>query len=68
MNWEWILINQECTGCGICADVCPSDAIKMTIDMAYPSPIPGRCEGCLQCVKECPFDAIKVQEMQLQKA
>ncbi|MCK4646768.1 MAG: 4Fe-4S binding protein, partial [Candidatus Aminicenantes bacterium] len=36
MAWEWKLLIQNCTGCGICVDVCAEDAIKMTRDMAYP--------------------------------
>ncbi len=64
MNWQWILIQDQCTGCGICADVCTYQAIKMTRQMAYPLAVPGRCVGCLDCVRECPFDAINVHELQ----
>ena len=65
MTWEWNLIIKECTGCGICADVCPSNAIALTSDMAYPGPVPSQCEGCLKCVHECPFDAIHVQQTEV---
>ena len=61
MGWEWELIRQECTGCGICADVCPHAAIAMTRQMAYPEPVPEKCVGCLDCVRECPVDAIRVR-------
>jgi ferredoxin len=60
MEWEWILVQVECTGCGICADVCPYDAILMTRAMAYPESRAGQCVGCLLCVEQCPFHAIKV--------
>ncbi len=62
--FEWKLKEGECTGCGICRDVCPSSAIKMSRQMAYPEPIVGKCEGCLDCVKECPFDAIEVKRIE----
>ncbi len=62
MSWEWRLIVQNCTGCGICFDVCPEEAIKMTRDMAYPEPVPEKCNGCLICFKECPFDAVEVRK------
>jgi ferredoxin len=56
----WRLIPCNCTGCGICADVCPYDAIAMGRNMAYPEPVPGKCVACLICVQQCPFDAIEV--------
>ena len=60
MGWEWKLVQQECTGCGVCADVCPYSAIAMTPEMAYPEPVPGRCVACWICTAECPFGAIEV--------
>ncbi len=60
MDWLWTLIERECTGCGICADVCPHDAITMTRQMANPRPGPSPCVGCMACVQQCPFDAIEV--------
>jgi len=56
-------VENECTGCGICADLCPSDAILMTREMALPEPVSGRCTGCMTCVEECPFEAIVVKPM-----
>ncbi len=63
MEWEWKLIRRECTGCGICADVCRYDAIKMTRQTAYPEPGPCQCVGCMACVEQCPFDAVEVREL-----
>ncbi len=68
MSWSWRLVETECTGCGICADVCPADAILMTREMPLPEPVPGRCTGCMTCVEECPFEAIVVEPVgQLQR-
>ncbi|MFQ5721133.1 MAG: DUF362 domain-containing protein [Candidatus Aminicenantales bacterium] len=64
MSWHWKLKIEDCTGCGICADICPEEALKMTRDMAYPEPISGRCNGCLKCLKECPFEAIEVLSLE----
>ena len=44
----------RCTECGVCAEVCPTDAIEL-------SPFPKfteRCIFCFNCVRECPEDAI----------
>jgi ferredoxin len=62
LEWKWKLIEQNCTGCGICEDVCPHDAIQMTRQMAYPEAIVPRCVGCMACVQECPFDAVQVDQ------
>ncbi len=59
-GWRWELSVDQCVGCGVCADVCGSDAIRMTRDMALPEPVPGRCTGCRDCVRECPTGAIVV--------
>ena len=62
MEWQWTLIARDCPGCGICADLCPHDAIAMTREMAYPRPGPSACIGCMVCVDQCPFDAIEVKK------
>jgi Pyruvate/2-oxoacid:ferredoxin oxidoreductase delta subunit len=61
MDWDWNLIQPQCTGCGICADLCPDAAIRLTRAMAYPEGVPGKCMGCGICVTECPFAAIEVR-------
>jgi Pyruvate/2-oxoacid:ferredoxin oxidoreductase delta subunit len=63
MDWDWKLIERECTGCGICADLCPHDAILMSREMACPEPVPSRCTGCMVCTEQCPFDAIEVKQV-----
>ena len=60
VDWYWRLIQGNCTGCGICANVCPHGAIVMPREMAYPQPVDGRCVGCMDCVQQCPFEAVEV--------
>ncbi len=62
MNWDWHLAVGNCTGCGICFDVCPEKAIHMPRSAAYPEAVEGRCIGCGECVSECPFEAITISE------
>lgn len=57
---EAIIRHQECTGCGICMELCRFDAVRATgsgyrID-------PAACEGCGVCVRFCPVKAIDFPE------
>ena len=63
--------NEKCTGCGICVESCPEDAISLgpvgafrrgAID--YGSPIQvdeTKCSYCGVCVVMCPFNAMNLQ-------
>ena len=44
-----------CTGCGLCLDVCPVDAIVLVDGLAN---IGDNCTACGACVAECPNNAI----------
>ena len=46
-----------CTGCGLCVENCPEDAISMLDGKAA---IDGKtCIGCGECLTVCRFDAVK---------
>jgi ferredoxin len=52
----WIK-QEDCTRCGICIDICPTDAITMEeegalIDMDL-------CIRCGECHEVCPIDAVR---------
>jgi ferredoxin len=52
-----VVVNkEECTGCGICTDVCPVEAITQVDGVAHIDP--EECTGCLTCVDECPAEAL----------
>lgn len=50
-----IVIEEECTACGACVDICPQDAIVIK-DVAVIDN--DACVECGACIDECPQDAI----------
>jgi len=51
----------KCTSCGICAKVCPYNAITVDKENKRPAVvIEAACAGCGTCAAECPFDAIEM--------
>jgi len=53
------IVNAEtCTGCGVCVDVCPVEAIKVEDDLAKIDA--ELCTDCAACVDECPTGAISL--------
>ena len=52
---------EKCTSCGICAKVCPYNAVTVDVKSKKPaSVIQAACAGCGTCAAECPFDAIEM--------
>ncbi|MEG1661138.1 MAG: EFR1 family ferrodoxin [Clostridiales bacterium] len=48
-------VNENCTGCGLCAQICPIGAIEM--ENGKPRWIKNRCNHCLACLHRCPKQA-----------
>jgi ferredoxin len=48
---------EQCTGCGICLDVCPVEAIVVVNGTAT---ISDDCTGCGACVAKCPNGALSL--------
>jgi MinD superfamily P-loop ATPase len=53
---EAVIRQNDCTGCGICQDLCRFGAISNNVDMFSIDSI--SCEGCGVCVRFCPEGAI----------
>ncbi len=47
----------SCNGCGLCAEICPAQAIKKENLKATDSK---KCISCMRCVVRCPQSARKV--------
>jgi formate hydrogenlyase subunit 6/NADH:ubiquinone oxidoreductase subunit I len=56
-NMAAVVDKEACTGCGVCVDVCPVEAIIMENEKAS---ITDECSECGVCVDECPSDAISL--------
>lgn len=48
---------ESCIGCGLCENICPSQAIK--IENGKPVWIKKQCNICLGCLHRCPKEAIQ---------
>ena len=48
---------KACTGCGVCAEWCPEDAISFVEEKAVINR--EKCIGCGECLAMCRFDAVK---------
>lgn len=53
-----VVDNSKCTGCGMCRDSCPHEAIALLKKKAIPMNV--RCVECGTCVDICPEGAIKL--------
>ncbi|HHX86843.1 MAG TPA: 4Fe-4S binding protein [Firmicutes bacterium] len=58
-----VLIQEKCTGCGLCKRDCPAEAIEM-VDVGAKRPKPSfdyaRCAFCAQCAESCRSEAIEI--------
>jgi len=57
------IVEEKCTFCGLCARVCPYNAITPPNkkEQVYPKVIEAACAGCGTCAAECRFDAISMR-------
>ncbi|HJJ36530.1 MAG TPA: 4Fe-4S binding protein, partial [Methanocorpusculum sp.] len=65
-----VLNAKKCTGCGICADACPREAITLgmvgaarrgAVNEAPITVDPAKCSYCGVCTIMCPFNSLEVK-------
>lgn len=49
-------VSDSCIGCGLCEDICPANAIRLTDGV--PVWVEKRCWHCMGCLNRCPAEAI----------
>jgi len=59
-----VVDSEKCTGCGICVDVCPVNAIEVNQEAVVNDET---CTGCAACVSECPNEAIIIAQKKVGK-
>lgn len=54
-----MILEEPCTGCTWCRDVCPTNAITGELDMLH-TVDPNQCIGCYMCKEICPENAVEM--------
>jgi heterodisulfide reductase subunit A len=56
-----MMFPDKCSGCGLCARVCPYNAITVDKEKKESNVVEAACAGCGTCGAECPFGAIEMR-------
>ena len=57
------IVNELCSGCGICMSACPFEALSMNTERKIAEVAEALCEGCGTCVASCPSGALSLRNL-----
>jgi heterodisulfide reductase subunit A len=57
------IVNEFCSGCGICVPACPFEALSMNRERRIAEVAEALCEGCGTCVASCPSGALSLRNL-----
>ncbi len=59
-GWKKVKLSatEKCTGCGLCAQVCPANCIQIKNGRAVRSE--KNCQVCLACIHHCPQNVVRL--------
>jgi ferredoxin len=62
---DFIEVNNECDQCGICAEVCPANAVDSANSRIIDKE---KCITCCACIKKCPKGAKSIKDSPVKEA
>lgn len=57
------IVNELCSGCGICVPACPFEALSLNKERKLAEVAEAVCEGCGTCVASCPSGALSLRNL-----
>jgi len=57
------IVNELCSGCGICIPACPFEALSLNKERKVAEVAEAVCEGCGTCIASCPSGALSLRNL-----
>ncbi|MGB9024069.1 MAG: CoB--CoM heterodisulfide reductase iron-sulfur subunit A family protein [Candidatus Bathyarchaeia archaeon] len=57
------IVNELCSGCGICIPACPFEALSLNRERRVAEVAEAVCEGCGTCIASCPSGALSLRNL-----
>jgi ferredoxin len=64
LNARIFIDSAKCTGCGLCAEICPFGLPRLEENGKFTITKPNLCTECSACSRNCPVQAIVMREVE----